>query len=203
MLNENISVNVDLHARVNDAFHALMETSQHNQQSIIERRARIADIRNYLRVTLEELKQQQLEVHAIDALEIENVRERVTKYDCQSLKAHIDNISNFIASGQTEKAIDLLEPMALNTSLLRLRLQYIKELEGLLQDYENEKQFRTKINMIAQYLGVASDTLSLDDNKSEDKQKTIALTTDRINMDEEVIAESVLYLMEAGSADAY
>lgn len=203
MLSENILVNVDLHARVNDAFHALMENSQRNQKSIIERRAKIADIRNYLRATLEELKQQQLEVNAIDALEVENVRERVTKYDCHSLKEYIDNISNFITSGRTEKAIDLLEPMALNTSLLRLRLQYIKELEGLLQDYENEKQFRATISMIAQYLGVENDTASLDNNNCDNQQKNIIVATDTINMDKGIIAESAPYLTDASLVESY
>ncbi|MEN9434549.1 MAG: hypothetical protein RLZZ422_2138 [Pseudomonadota bacterium] len=164
MFNPNYSKN--LQSSIEQAIGDLLQQSKTNTQLILERQAKINDFKSEIQ-TLADTTPSDQDNHE----SLEQARSSAIEHDCQTLATSIDSISEHISQKNTKNALDLIEPFIKNGKLLKARVSYIHELEELLQDFEQEKQVRIRLQKVASALELAMDNLPTSTTDTEVLEK--------------------------------
>lgn len=161
---------------IQQAIEQLVAASKANTARIDSSKAASAKLQEEIKIFSLELKRDTPHLTLIDKKSLTVSRRLAGEDDCNLLKASMESISKHIKDNQTTEALALMEPLTLNVSLLRKRLQYIVELEQLLHEYEQEKTIRAKLKAVADVLGLplySSVDTQADDSELEKTLKVV------------------------------
>lgn len=150
----SVDMNEHLYGVVRSAFDQLLEQSQTSHNKINQHASKVKSLRVQLQAISPELALQDLEDDAdsIDEQELALVQNYASHNDCKMLAEVVETISDHLDQHQPEKALALLKPLASQTEALRLRLEYVQELKGLLDAYQQEKAVKHRLSRVVEAL---------------------------------------------------
>ena len=153
----NPTYSQQLQTSIEHAINDLIVQSKANTHSILERQAKIQGFKQDI-TTLEASSQVTDSEDSAETLE--QARSNAVQQDCHTLATSIDTIGAHLSQKNTQQAVDLIEPFLKHGQLLKARVHYVYELEQLLNDFEQEKQVRSRLQKIASALDLSVDTLT-------------------------------------------
>ncbi|MBK8453521.1 MAG: hypothetical protein WAQ53_14790 [Thiofilum sp.] len=155
----NPTYSQQLQASIEQAINDLMAQSRANTHSILERQTRIQQFKQDINSLVAPASEGEVEA-ADSPATLEQARATAVQQDCQTLVTSIDTISDHISQKNTKAALDLIQPLLTRGQLLNARVHYVYELELLLNDFEQEKQVRSRLQKIAAALDLPVSALT-------------------------------------------
>jgi hypothetical protein len=149
-------MNNPLQEKVEAAFNQLLQDSSKNKANITQYREKIAELRQRIRAEVGVLEQHQTTITLDDDKELKATRSKAINIDCQVLKQQITDIAAHIQNQQTAEALTLIEPMKAGFSLLKARVDYIDQLEKLLESYQEEITISQTLKHVAKALNISN-----------------------------------------------
>ncbi|HPE62373.1 MAG TPA: hypothetical protein PLB10_18750 [Thiolinea sp.] len=174
----------NIESTIESLFFSLINESRKNKAGLLKRKENISKIRQDIKIAEAMVKESaEKNPEKVDIIppsdsynendEISLAKNKVEKHDCVNILSNVKEIGQLTKEGRMANAIKIIVPAEQNLKLLRLRLEYIQNLESLVSERKSEMVLREKLKKLAIALDLespgSSTTLEKEEGKTENQ----------------------------------